>query len=139
MPKGRREAGGKVRGFGIRKLKHLPLLSEMASYVRPPKRKACLQSTLSLRILVQPRWWLSEQVWLTLPIGPNLLCASSSEQRPSPSTVPTVKPGPIRILASLPPFPPQCLVIHLIAVINRCNAFPMASWVGRRPSLSQHG
>lgn len=34
---------------------------------------------------------------------------------------------------------PQFLVIHLIIVINRDTAFPVTSWMGRRPSLSQHG
>lgn len=37
------------------------------------------------------------------------------------------------------PYPPSVLIIQLMTVINRCSAFPMASWVGRRPSLSQHG
>lgn len=36
-------------------------------------------------------------------------------------------------------YPLSVLVMQLMTVIYRCNAFPMASWVGRRPSLSQHG
>lgn len=34
---------------------------------------------------------------------------------------------------------PQSLVIHPTTVINRDTAFPVTSWMGRRPSLSQHG
>lgn len=92
----------------------------------------------SLRNLAWLRWWLSGQ---PCSFGQTSFTSIKVEQRPSWQVLSrhSANSGAGSCQDSLLPHPLSVLVIPLMTVIYRCNAFLMASWVGRRPILSQHG
>lgn len=147
MPRGRREVLGEAEVKEARVLTVVqPLGRDCFQWPRPQRLTTLPRGSIVFEEPGQPQvpaLWTVPQIWPALHLWTNGMFLQV-EQRPrwqvlveprAPSGTRSCRDPPLLS-------PPSVLLTELVTVvtvINRCNAFAAASWVGRRPSLSQHG